>query len=206
MIQEIFEPTAFMKAMGIDPMAFVRKAEKEAQKEEDDDFVKLKNEPEECPTCKFEQELREYIRGQKSNIIKRGVKSATFHCTATQPNATVTAIVNYWKNVRKWINPGYNIVIGVDFFTVLADFNTIVNGALNYNSKGLHFSYIGGIDEKGKAKNTMTDFQKWIFEVIAEELVAILPTIKIFGHNEVANKACPSYKVKDVYPNYWTGK
>lgn len=202
MIKEIFEPTEFMKAMGINPMAFLH----ESEKQEDDDFIDLTNLPETLPTCKFEQELREYIRSQKSIILKRGVKSVTFHCTATQPTATVTAIVNYWKNVRKWINPGYNIIIGVDFFTVLANFNTIVNGAVGFNAKGLHFSYIGGVDEKGKAKNTMTSFQKRIFVIIAEELILIVPNIKFFGHNEVANKGCPSYKVKDEFPEFWTGK
>src|SRR5690606_6843179 len=119
--------------------------------------------------------------------------------------ATVTAIINYWKNVKKWVNVGYHILVGVDAFTVLANFSTVTNGALNYNSKGLHFSYIGGIDKNGKPKNTMTAFQKRTFEIIAEELLLISPKIKIFGHNEVANKACPSYKVKEIYPQFWTG-
>lgn len=206
MIKELFEPSELMKALGIDPMAFMRKTEKEAEKAEDDDYVKLKKEAETAPTSPHEQELRDYIKSQKANILKRGCTHVIFHCTATQPTATVTAIMNYWKNVRKWINPGYHIIIGTNFFTVLADFARVVNGASGYNSKGLSFSYIGGIDKKGKALNTMTPFQKRAFEIIAEELLLINPKLKFIGHNEVANKACPSYKVKDEFPKIWTGK
>jgi len=175
----------------------------EARVSEDSDLMIIAEEFEEIiPICKIEQELRDYI---KSAEIKRKLTHLVVHCTATQPTATVTAIQNYWKNVRGWKSPGYHIILPQEGFTVLSDFNSITNGALGYNERGVHISYIGGIDKSGKAKDTRTDMQSKLIEIFIEEMVERFPHIKVIGHQEVAAKSCPSFKVKDEYPTYWTG-
>lgn len=148
------------------------------------------------------ERLREYVKNAK---IDRNVKYAFVHCTANQNGAKVESIKKYWKEKLGWKSPGYHIILTDDNFEVLADFNSISNGASGYNSNGVHISYIGGIDKNGKAKDTRTEFQKEAIRVFLEEITAKIKGIKVLGHNEVANKACPSFKVKDEYPDLWTG-
>lgn len=171
--------------------------------EDPDSKDAIKVEAEEAPTAKDVSELIDYLTNFK---ITRSITHAVGHCTATQSTATVTSIMNYWKNNLKWSAPGYAIIVGTNFYTVLATPNSVTNGASGYNGKGIHISYIGGIDLNGKAKDTMNDYQKAIFEVFFSTMKKKIPTIKCIGHNEVANKACPSFKLKDKFPNFWTGK
>jgi len=170
---------------------------------EDTDLMQVATLPEEHPTSVNEDELRSYF---KEAHITRRITHAVVHCAATQPTATVSSILSYWKNHLGWKNPGYHILIGLKGFTVLSDFNNVSNGAIGYNSNGVHFSYIGGIDRSGKPLDTRTELQKRLMQVCLEEIKLKVPGIHIIGHNEVANKACPSFKVHAAYPTFWTGK
>lgn len=142
----------------------------------------------------------------KDARINRKIEYAFVHCTANQNGASIESIKKYWKNNLGWKNVGYHIILTDDDFEQLASFDTVSNGASGYNSNGIHISYIGGIDSSGKAKDTRTQFQKEAIGVFLEEITAKIKGIKVLGHNEVANKACPSFKVKDEYPKFWTGK
>ena len=176
---------------------------REAQIAEDADFVVInEKEPEMAPICKIEEELRQYLR---TCVISRKITHLFIHCTATQQTATVSSIQNYWRNVLGWKNPGYNIMLPKEGFTVLADFNTICNGVRGYNSHGIHISYIGGIDSNGKPIDNRTVSQKRLIEIFVEEMVERFPDIKVVGHNEASKKACPCFKVENEYPEYWTG-
>jgi N-acetylmuramoyl-L-alanine amidase len=91
----------------------------------------------------------------------RKIDYIVIHCTATQPNATKESILNYWKNTLKWKSVGYHRLIDANgVIHELANFETITNGVKGFNSNSIHFSYIGGIDEKGKPKDTRTLKQK----------------------------------------------
>jgi N-acetylmuramoyl-L-alanine amidase len=176
---------------------------KEAQTQEDADLVIIPvNVPEQAPVCKNEQELREYIRNVK---ITRRITHLFVHCTASQPHATVSSIQNHWKTLG-WRNPGYHILLTQEGFTLLMDFNGVSNGVAGFNTHGVHISYIGGIDRNGKALDTRTTMQCRLIEVFIEEMIKRFPNIKVLGHNEVSNKACPSFKVKNEYSKFWTGR
>jgi N-acetylmuramoyl-L-alanine amidase len=175
----------------------------ESRAAEDDIQEDLKSTLEESPICKDENELREYIRTAK---ITRKITHLFVHCTATQPDAKVSSILKYWKEKMKWSSVGYHIILPQEGFTVLSDFNGITNGVQGYNSIGVHISYIGGIDKAGKALDTRTASQARLIRVFIEEMVKRFPKIKVLAHNEVSNKACPSFKVKDAYKEFWTGK
>ena len=183
--------------------AYLRRVISESREQEDADLNLVEEVQELAPVCKIEEELREYIRNA---IISRKITHLFVHCTATRQNATVTAIQNYWKNTMGWRNSGYNIILPIEGFTVLADFNTVCNGVRGYNTHGVHISYIGGIDNNGRATDNRTESQARLIEVFIEEMVKRFPDIKVLGHNEVSSKACPSFKVKDEYSKYWTGK
>ena len=91
----------------------------------------------------------------------RDIKYIVIHCTATSPDTKKESILNYWKNVLKWKSAGYHKLI--DKFGIiheLAKYEQVTNGVKGYNSNSIHFSYIGGVDEVGKPKDTRTPKQK----------------------------------------------
>ena len=131
------------------------------------------------------------------NNMKRKVKYIVLHCTATNPDATVESIKRYWKENLGWKNVGYHILIDKNGLpNYLADFNSITNGVKGYNHESIHISYIGGIDEKGKPKDTRTMPQKaTILDCIREVLEWYGEKLIIQGHRDFpnVNKACPSF-------------
>ncbi len=56
--------------------------------------IVLQPQKEEVPTCKNAEELVALVTNVK---MKRKVTRIIYHCTATQPEATVTSIMRYWK-------------------------------------------------------------------------------------------------------------
>lgn len=155
---------------------------------------------EEVPVSKEVKELIEYIREQK---ITRNIKYVVIHCTATQQTASVTSIINYWKNSLGWKSPGYHIIYKPKLgFTVLSDFNKPTNGVRGYNTKSIHLSYIGGVDKNNKPLDNRTNEQKSLIELTIKELKKILPPdIEIKGHRDFPNvaKACPSFNVSKEF-------
>lgn len=146
------------------------------------------------PTCPNIEELINLI---DSANITRNVTRLVFHCTATHQNATVEAILRFWRERRGWKNPGYHIIVTPDgSWTLLQDFNRITNGVAGINSTSLHVSYIGGINSNGKPFDNRTEKQKEVFETIYLTFKNKMPRLSFHGHYEFSNKACPSYNVE----------
>lgn len=168
----------------------------EAKVAEDEDLVIVEDIAEECDICNDEQELRDYIR---NSSILRQIKYITVHTTATHQNATVAAIINYWKNKLKWSNPGYHIIFPKEGFSVIAEFDQVCNGVKGYNMSSIHLSYIGGIDDKGKPLDNRTESQKRLMHIAIEELLKLCPEAIVKGHREFpkVTKACPCFEVEN---------
>ena len=132
----------------------------------------------------------------------RNIKYIVIHCTATQPNATKESILNYWKNVLKWKSVGYHILIDENgVIHELARYEQITNGVKGYNSEIINFSYIGGIDEKGKPKDTRTPKQKESLLYLIKQAKKQFPNAIVQGHRDFkgVKKACPSFDAKSEY-------
>lgn len=204
MIKEIYNVDDQARRFGYSAIKFAAELFLESENTSDPDFLDIKDFiPEYAVVNKSEAELREYF---KTVQIWRDVEDIFVHCAATQPHASVSAILGYWKNTLKWKNVGYHILIGPDFYVILSNPNNVTNGVQGFNSKGFHISYIGGIDKVGKAKDTRTEYQKKIIGVCLEESRKRWPKARVRGHNEVKAKACPSFSVRDQYPLYWRNK
>ena len=148
-----------------------------------------------------------------SEFRSKKVQYLILHCTASQEGVDHSKqwYLNFFKNERKWSRPGYNIIIapnGRKDVLVPFDndgyvqFNELANGVAGMNSICIHISYQGGIDKKGKPKDTRTAAQK---EALNEEIKKIklkFPWIKVKGHNEFSQKACPSFNVRQEYSIY----
>lgn len=129
----------------------------------------------------------------------RNIDYIVIHCTATQPNATKQAILNYWKNTLKWKNVGYHRLVDANgVIHELAKFEQITNGVRGYNSNSIHFSYIGGIDAAGNQKDTRTLKQKESLLYLIKQAKKQFPNAIVQGHRDFKGvaKACPSFDVK----------
>ena len=132
----------------------------------------------------------------------RNINYIAIHCTATQPEASIASIQNYWKNNLGWKNPGYHFIIDRFGNVVnLLPIELVSNGVQGYNSQTINISYVGGIDKSGKPKDTRTEAQKQSILKLLKELRVKFPKAKIQGHRDFPNvkKACPSFDAKKEY-------
>ena len=133
------------------------------------------------------------------------------HCTATPEGRDVSAEdIRRWHTApvpqgRGWKQVGYTDLIHADgrierLVNNNEDNNVdtweITNGAKGYNSVSRHIVYAGGLDGRGKAKDTRTAKQKIALEKYVKDFHKRFPNVKIVGHNELANKDCPCFNVQ----------
>ena len=132
----------------------------------------------------------------------REINYLVVHCTATQPDAKIESIQNYWRKNLGWKSPGYHYVIKADGEIVpLLSIDKVSNGVAGYNSQIINISYIGGIDKSGKPKDTRTEEQKSSILKLLKDLKKRFPSAKIQGHRDFPKvaKACPSFDAKKEY-------
>ena len=110
------------------------------------------------------------------------------------------------KGGRGWKQVGYTDMIHLDgrverLVKNNEDANVdpweITNGAKGYNAISRHIVYVGGVDANDvkKARDTRTPKQKEALKRYVLDFQKRFPKVKIIGHNQVANKACPSFDV-----------
>ncbi len=136
----------------------------------------------------------------------RNIKRIVLHCTATPQNTTVQSILNYWKNVKGWKNPGYHYLVEANGKVHnLLPVNEIANGARGYNYNSIHISYIGGIDNEKNPMDNRTDAQKQATLALIATLRLNYINVPILGHRDLPNvtKACPSFDVKNWIKPYY---
>jgi N-acetylmuramoyl-L-alanine amidase len=134
--------------------------------------------------------------------MMREIKYIVIHCTASQPTTTKEAIINYWKNTLKWKTVGYHRLIDANgVIHELAKYEQVTNGVKGYNSESIHFSYIGGIDESGRPKDTRTIKQKESLLYLIKQAKKQFPNAIVQGHKDFKGvaKACPSFDAKSEY-------
>ena len=132
----------------------------------------------------------------------RDINYLVVHCTATQPDAKIESIQNYWRKNLGWKSPGYHYTIKADGEIVpLLSIDKVSNGVAGYNSQIINISYIGGIDKTGKPKDTRTEEQKSSILKLLKDLKKRFPSAKIQGHRDFPKvaKACPSFDAKKEY-------
>jgi N-acetylmuramoyl-L-alanine amidase len=129
----------------------------------------------------------------------REIKYIVFHCTATSQQTNIASIKNYWRNVLKWKNNGYHILIDAGGNAHQLTFlNEIANGVAGYNKHSIHVAYIGGVDKQGKAMDNRTMAQKAMMLQVYKRLKKQYPDAVAKGHRDFpgVKKDCPSFDVK----------
>ena len=133
------------------------------------------------------------------------------HCTATRQEQEVTsADIRRWHTSpppvgRGWKQVGYTDMIHLDGTVErliknnednIVDPWEISNGVEGENSISRSIVYAGGLAKDGKTPmDTRTDEQIDAMHRYVLNFIDRFPTIKVAGHNQFANKACPSFDV-----------
>jgi N-acetylmuramoyl-L-alanine amidase len=139
------------------------------------------------------------------------IKFLVIHCTATPEGREVTSEqIRHWHldpppAGRGWHQVGYTDLIhlngGVERLVKNnEDGNVdpweITNGAVGINSVSRHVVYAGGLTSDAKQpKDTRTPDQRKALLKYVQDMIRTNPDILIAGHNQFAQKACPSFNV-----------
>ena len=134
----------------------------------------------------------------------RDIDKIIVHCSATpEGRPTTVEEIKQWHLQRGWKDIGYHYVIYLDGTIHRGRPESVVGAHCSgYNKNSIGVCYIGGVDKDGKTpKDTRTEGQKRALREILNRLKRDYPKATLHGHNEVANKACPSFNVKEEYKN-----
>ena len=130
----------------------------------------------------------------------RSIDKIILHCSATPEGKDYTVEqIRSWHLANGWSDIGYHFVIYRDG-TVHRGRPVEKIGAhtTGYNAHSIGICYIGGCSADGNTpKNTLTKAQRIALIRLLKELRVTYPMATIHGHNEFANKACPSFIVKN---------
>ncbi len=130
----------------------------------------------------------------------RKINRIIIHCSATPEGKDYTVQqIDQWHRQRGFRCIGYHFVIyrdgSVHEGRPIEQVGAHTSG---YNANSIGICYIGGCVADGKTPNdTRTEAQRAALIRLVADLKARYPRATVHGHNEFANKACPSFIVKN---------
>lgn len=134
----------------------------------------------------------------------RRIDKIILHCTATPEGKDYTvAQIRQWHLARGFSDVGYHYVIYRDGSVHRGRPETQVGAhTTGYNAHSIGICYIGGCADTKNAngdyppKDTRTPAQRAALVRLVAEMLKKCPGATVHGHNEFANKACPSFNVQ----------
>ena len=137
----------------------------------------------------------------------RDLNRIILHCSTTREGKdfSVDTIRDWHVNGRNWSDIGYHWVIRLDgSIEVGRPLEKSGAHTKGHNKDSVGVCYIGGCDADGKPKDTMSSEQEKAWRMIVLSLRTLYGNhITIHGHNEFANKACPSFTVKEKFADMY---
>lgn len=128
----------------------------------------------------------------------RKITEIIIHCTATKEGRECTvAQIDRWHRQRGFLCIGYHYVIHLDGTVEQGRTEAMVGAhCQGHNGRSIGVCYVGGLDRKGKAKDTRTPEQRMALRRLVRELQERYPNASLHGHREFARKSCPCFDVK----------
>lgn len=129
----------------------------------------------------------------------RNIKEIIIHCSATSEGRDYTvADIDRWHKARGWNGIGYHYVVYRDGSIHKGRSEEQIGAhCKGHNRNSIGICYIGGLAADGRtAKDTRTEAQRKAMLDLLGSLLIRYPHAPVHGHNEFANKACPSYDVQ----------
>ena len=130
----------------------------------------------------------------------RKITKIIIHCAATPEGKDFTVQqIDQWHRQRGFRCIGYHFVIYRDGSIHKGiPIDQIGAHTSGHNANSIGICYIGGCTSDGKTpKDTRTGAQRVALVKLVAELRSQFPTASVHGHNEFANKACPSFNVQN---------
>ena len=139
-------------------------------------------------------------------------KGKIYKSLSSLPNEELGGVKAYKTRGRGWSRVGYSKYFTIDGQEhLLQDYNEdewidadeYTNGALGMNSTTRHFCYAGGLSDHKELRNgkqyypaiiTLTQPQEKALVSAIKAEIKNHPDIIVCGHNQYANKGCPSMK------------
>jgi N-acetylmuramoyl-L-alanine amidase len=94
---------------------------------------------------------------------------------------------------------GYHFVVKLDGTVQTGRPQEMVGAHVeNHNATSVALSYVGGVDAKGKAKDTRADAQKAAMRELIIDLMTAYPNATVLGHRDFpkVRKDCPCFDVR----------
>ena len=133
---------------------------------------------------------------------KRSISEIIVHCTASREGnpLTVADIRRMHIRDRGWSDIGYHYVVYLDG-SIHAGRDVNISGAhcKGHNLHSIGVVYVGGLDKRGKPKDTRNAEQKAGLLKLLKDLRRLYPKATIHGHREYAAKDCPCFDAKTEY-------
>lgn len=143
--------------------------------------------------------------------MSKKLQYLVIHCTATPEGRDITSADIRRMHCsappvgRGWSQVGYTDMIHINGTVerlvknnddAFVDGWEITNGVEGMNSVCRHIVYVGGVARDGRtAKDTRTPGQLASLTAFVKKFHSKFPDVKIVGHNQFSNKACPSFDV-----------
>ena len=130
----------------------------------------------------------------------RKIDKIIIHCSATPEGKdfTVQQIREWHVKGNGWRDIGYHFVIYRDGSIHKGrPIEQVGAHTTGHNAHSIGIFYIGVNTADNKTpKDTRTEAQRLALIQLVRELKASYPSATVHGHNEFANKACPSFNVQ----------
>lgn len=138
----------------------------------------------------------------------RPINMIIIHCADTPANMNIGAKeIDQWHKQRGWDRIGYHYVIRRDgtLETGRAE-HSIGAHAKGHNRHSIGICLVGGKGDDNTPETNFTRYQYRTLDSLIGVLTAKYKTARVIGHNDVSEKACPTFDV-DKYMNiFYRGK
>ena len=135
----------------------------------------------------------------------RKINKIILHCAATPEGREVSVdTIRKWHLQRGFNDIGYHYVVHIDGkISIGRPLSKQGAHCSGQNRGSIGICYVGGMSkDMKKAKDTRTQAQKdSLIKLMHELIYKYNKDMTIHGHNEYANKACPSFNVQAEYAN-----
>ena len=130
----------------------------------------------------------------------RRITKIVLHCSATEAGLDIDADdIRGWHKARGWKDIGYHFVIRLDGKIERGrPLEEIGSHTQGHNNESIGICYVGGM-KGGKPNDTVTVEQDKSIRDLVAACRTIFGALTLHGHNEFANKACPSFQVNKKY-------
>lgn len=131
----------------------------------------------------------------------RPITEIIIHCSATKPSMDIGAewIRKIHVQQNKWKDIGYHYIVRRNGVVEVGRHISQVGAHCNGHNEGtIGICLVGGISETGRPENNFTKDQfEAVQQLIFDKVYEFPEIVKLSGHNDYANKACPCFNVHE---------